>query len=67
MRPSVEELCFRCPVARECFATAIGGKDWGVWGGVYFEGGKISKEFNRHKTKSDWANVWQNLTTDKGK
>lgn len=62
---SVDALCLTCPVLKKCFAVGISGKEWGVWGGIYLEDGEISKEFNKHKTKQDWANVWQSLTMDK--
>jgi hypothetical protein len=55
----------QCPLARKCFANGVSGKEWGVWAGVYLEDGKISREFNNHKTKADWADTWQILTTDK--
>jgi hypothetical protein len=64
LRPAIDELCSGCPVARQCFAVAISQKGWGVHGGVYLENGKISREFNRHKSKQDWAETWQYLTTD---
>lgn len=64
LRPAIDKLCGGCPVARKCFAVSVASKGWGVWGGVYFENGKISREFNRHKTKQQWAETWQNLTTD---
>jgi hypothetical protein len=38
-----------------CFAAGVSGKETGVWGGVYFEQGDISREFNRHKVKEGWA------------
>ena len=47
-----------------CFAAGVSGKETGVWGGVYFEQGDISREFNRHKAKEGWAKTWQALTTD---
>jgi hypothetical protein len=53
-----------CPVAKICFAVGVSSKEYGVWGGVYLDAGKISREFNRHKTKADWANTWQNLTIE---
>jgi hypothetical protein len=53
-----------CPVSKMCFAVGVSQKEWGIWGGVYLEGGQISKEFSRHKSKSDWANTWQRLTTE---
>lgn len=65
LRKDVDELCASCPVVRQCFAVGISQKGWGVWGGVYMENGKISREFNRHRTKADWAEKWANLTMDK--
>lgn len=63
-RDMVDSLCRQCPVRKECFANGISGKEWGVWGGVYLESGDISREFNRHKTKDDWAKTWQCLTIE---
>lgn len=64
VRPVIDALCSNCPVLRQCFAVGISQKEWGVWGGIYLENGKISREFNRHRTKQDWAETWQNLTMD---
>jgi hypothetical protein len=47
---------------KSCFAVGISQQEWGVWGGIYLEGGEISKEFNNHKSKSTWGSVWQQLT-----
>ena len=63
-RLMVDSLCKTCPVARQCFAVGASSKEWGVWGGIYLEGGEISKEFTRHKTKQDWAITWQALTME---
>lgn len=65
LRPAIDELCSRCPVVKMCFAVGVSQKEWGIWGGVYLEGGQLSKEFSKHKTKNDWANTWQYLTVDK--
>ena len=65
IRPAVDKLCSECPVAKSCFAVGITGKEWGVWGGIYLENGIISKEFNSHKTKSNWAETWQFLTMER--
>jgi hypothetical protein len=62
IRPVIDSICGRCPVSNKCFANGISGKEWGVWGGVYLEGGDISREFNKHKKKDDWANTWKSLT-----
>ena len=65
LRLAVDKLCSKCPISNICFAYGISGKEWGVWGGVYLEDGKISKEFNSHKDKNSWADTWQYLTIDK--
>lgn len=65
VRKDIDSVCASCPVARQCFAVGISTKAWGVWGGVYMENGKIAREFNRHRTKQDWAEVWEYLTIDK--
>ena len=64
-RPTVDSMCMACPVAKTCFAVGISGKEWGVWGGVYLEGGDVSREFNNHKTKQNWSETWQSLTMEK--
>lgn len=61
---NVDALCIRCPAQRQCLAYAVSNQEWGVWGGIYFEGGKMSKEFNAHKTKEDWFKVWSNATME---
>jgi hypothetical protein len=64
LRPKIDSLCAECPLTRYCFAVGVSQKAWGVWGGIYLENGKISREFNKHRTKSDWAETWKNLTND---
>lgn len=64
IRPIIDDLCSGCPLARQCFAVGVSQKEWGVWGGIYIENGKISREFSRHRTKQQWAETWQNLTMD---
>jgi hypothetical protein len=64
LRPVIDQVCRECPVRKMCFAAGVSGKETGVWGGVYFEQGDISREFNRHKTREDWASTWQALTME---
>ena len=61
---SIDKLCQSCPVNKECFAVGVSNKEWGVWGGVYLKDGTIDKEFNNHKSKKDWFDVWQSLTME---
>jgi len=63
-RYNVDAFCKQCPVRKICFANGVSGKEWGVWGGVYLEGGEISKEFNKHKNKKAWSQIWQSLTME---
>jgi hypothetical protein len=65
LRPAIDKLCSQCPVARQCFAVGVSQKEWGVWGGIYLEDGSISREFNKHRSKVQWAEKWQSLTMDK--
>lgn len=61
----VDILCIRCPAQRQCLAYGVSNEEWGVWGGVYLEGGKISKEFNGHKTQESWFDIWSGITMEK--
>ena len=65
IRKAVDSLCKMCPVQRECMANAVSRQEYGVWGGVYFENGKISKEFNSHKKHDDWFSVWLSASMEK--
>jgi hypothetical protein len=65
LRPAVDSLCATCPVQRECLATGVSRQEWGVWGGVYFEKGKISKEFNSHKNNDSWFNIMSSALMEK--
>lgn len=64
IRSSIDKLCSECPLAKHCFAVGISQKEYGIWGGVYLENGKISREFNKHRTRQDWAKTWQYLTME---
>lgn len=63
-RHAVDAICKQCPVMKQCFAVGVTNKEWGVWGGVYLENGDISREFNRHKKKPEWSEIWKALTLE---
>ncbi len=65
LRPAIDKLCSGCPVARQCFAIGVSQKETGVWGGIYLDRGKVSREFSKHRSKLDWAETWKYLTMDK--
>lgn len=57
IRNAVDKLCMQCPVQRYCLAVGVTRQEWGVWGGVFLEKGKISKEMNNHKNNNEWFNI----------
>lgn len=63
-RHVIDDTCLSCPIRKTCFARGVSSKEWGVWGGVYLKDGKIDKDANSHKSRSDWANVWESLTME---
>lgn len=64
LRPAIDKLCQACPVSKTCLAVGVSGKEWGIWGGIYLENGQISREFNNHKSKKDWGNLWLQMTNE---
>lgn len=50
----VDEMCLSCPVAKQCLADGQAGKDFGVWGGVYLNLGRVDPDQNKHKTPEVW-------------
>ena len=45
-------MCLTCPVIKECFSTGAGGKEYGQWGGVYWNGnGEPDLKANSHKSQ----------------
>lgn len=55
------EICLHCPVIKECFEYATQMQEpykaEGVFGGVFFVDGEISKSRNAHKTKEVWEEI----------
>jgi hypothetical protein len=53
----VDSICSTCPVAKFCLQEGIKGKEFGVWGGVYLNLGRIDKDQNSHKTEDTWKKL----------
>lgn len=64
VRNAIDNLCMHCPVQRTCLAVGVTRQEWGVWGGVFLENGKISKEMNNHKDNGSWFNVLLSATME---
>lgn len=54
-------ICLHCPVIKECFNYATQMEEPylanGVFGGVFFVDGEISKSRNAHKTQEVWEEI----------
>lgn len=62
------EICLQCPVIQECFKYAAEMQEpykaHGVFGGVFFVDGEISKSRNSHKTKEVWDKILEAVRED---
>lgn len=65
VREIVDRVCFSCPVKRDCLAYGGTKKEYGVWGGLYLIQGKISPEFNNHRTKESLFELYASMTLDR--
>ena len=58
----MDEMCLGCPVMRNCSLRGQRDKEYGLWGGVYWDGtGKPDMKRNEHKTKETWQRVAEKL------
>lgn len=64
IRYGIDKICKTCQVQRECLAIGVSRQEYGVWGGIYLEKGKISKDMNNHKTQNDWFDLWSSVTME---
>lgn len=58
----IDSLCNSCPIQMKCLIKGIKLKSHGCWGGVYLVDGEISEDYNTHKTKDDWENLWISMS-----
>jgi hypothetical protein len=54
---TVDQMCFSCPVQKQCLMYGMENSEWGVWGGVFLTAGKNDNNKNSHKSKDDWENI----------
>ena len=50
----MDNVCLSCPVAAQCLVEGKAGKEFGVWGGLYLDRGRVDKDQNKHKTPEIW-------------
>jgi Transcription factor WhiB len=53
----IDQMCLNCPVAVECLQEGQADKNWGVWGGIYLDLGRVDKNYNSHKTPIVWGEL----------
>jgi hypothetical protein len=56
---NTDQMCFYCPVAKQCLIDGEKNGDWGVHGGIYLVYGKIDRQRNSHKDDKDWEELEQ--------
>lgn len=52
-----DQICLSCPVRKQCLQAGIENNEWGVWGSIYLENGRISESKNAHKTQDIWDEI----------
>lgn len=53
----MDSICLACPVRALCLREGVKYKEYGLWGGVYLNGGKIDDARNEHKTEDIWEQI----------
>lgn len=55
---AADSVCLGCPVIADCWFAGKQNGEYGVWGGVYWNGsGKPDKNKNSHKTQEVWDEI----------
>jgi len=54
---NTDQMCFHCPVAKQCLEDGMHMGSWGVHGGVYLVYGKVDNVRNLHKTEQNWEEL----------
>ena len=53
----VDQICYHCPVSSTCLNEGIDNREFGVWGGIYLDLGRVDKTSNSHKEEEDWTKL----------
>jgi hypothetical protein len=54
MAKVMDSICMSCPVRQQCLRDGIENGEYGLWGGIFLDNGKIDKTRNAHKTDETW-------------
>lgn len=58
----VDAACLSCPVMAQCMQSAIDNKEYGCWGGIYWNAGVKDDNRNSHKTPETWKKIKEKLS-----
>lgn len=53
----MDGICLSCPVRQLCLRDGVEDNEYGLWGGVFLNNGKMDKSRNAHKTEEVWAKI----------
>lgn len=57
---TMDGICLSCPVRALCLRQGMEEGEYGLWGGIYLNGGKPDKQRNAHKDMDIWSEVIRN-------
>jgi hypothetical protein len=58
---TMDGICLACPVRNMCLRAGIEGKEYGLWGAVFLNNGKVDEQRNAHKTEDIWNEIRSGL------
>lgn len=53
----IDGICESCPVRAMCLRDGVENNEYGVWGGVFLNNGKMDTGKNAHKTQEQWEDI----------
>lgn len=53
----MDGICLSCPVRELCFQEGTEDNNYGLWGGVFLNNGKIDEVRNEHKSEEVWRQL----------
>lgn len=54
---NMDTICESCPVRRMCLREGIENQEYGLWGGVFLNNGRMEPSRNTHKTEAQWEDI----------
>lgn len=58
---NMDTVCLSCPVRNLCLREGVDNQEYGLWGGIFLNNGKVDTARNAHKTEDVWAQIRSGL------